>query len=90
MPLPLSTGDTSDVQAEHRQRTDNDHSGGHVDPLSDVRGEDDGECAGSEVQRELDDDARHDDVGRAADCENDALQRASFRWGRVLPPPQTP
>jgi hypothetical protein len=29
-------------------------------------------------------------VGRAADCKNDALQRASFRWGRVLPPPQTP
>jgi hypothetical protein len=29
-------------------------------------------------------------VGGAADGEDDALQRASFRWGRVLPPPQTP
>ena len=79
MPLPFSTGDPSDVQAEDGQGADDDHPGGNVDPLSKERGKDDRECSGPEIQCKLDHDARHNDVGRTSDCENDALQRASLR-----------
>jgi hypothetical protein len=81
MPLPFSTCDASNVQAEDGQGADDDHPGGNVDPLSNERGEDDRECSSPEVECKLDHDARHNDVGRAADGENDAFQRASFRWG---------
>ena len=50
MPLPFSTGDPSDVQAEDGQGADDDHPGGNVDPLSKERGKDDRECSGPEIQ----------------------------------------
>ena len=88
--LPLSTGDASDVQAEVGEGGDDDHAGRDIDPLAKDGREDHCEGSRAEVERKFDSDARRYDVCRAADGEDDALQRASFRWGRVLPPPQTP
>jgi len=89
MSLPLSTGDTRDVQTQDRQGAEHDHSGDCVDPRADVWGQDDRYCAGTEVESKLDSNACHDDVRCATNGENDAFQRASFRWARP-PPPQTP
>src|SRR5262249_17841602 len=80
----------NDVQAKYRQRPDDDDAGNYVHPLTDMWGENHRGSACPEVEDELDDHARHNDVGGASDCDNDALQRASFRTGRVHPPPQAP
>jgi Peptidase family M48 len=53
-------------------------------------GEDDRQGSRPEVEGKLYRDARYDDVRCPADGKNDALQRAPFRWWRVLPPPQAP
>jgi hypothetical protein len=90
MSLPLSTRDAGDVQTEHGEGADHDHAGYGVNPFSEEGGENDGQRSGTEVESKLDRNARHHDVGCTANGKNDALQRASFRWGRVLPPPQTP
>jgi hypothetical protein len=90
MPLPLSTGNAGNVQTQDGQGANDDHASRHVDPLSEERGEDDRQRSSAEIERKLDGDAGHNDVDGSADGENDALQRASFRQGRVLPPPQTP
>ena len=90
MTPPFSPDDTGDVQTENRQGTNNDHTRSGVHPLPEVRGEDDRRRAGAEIKCKLDGDTGRKDVNCAADGENDTLQRASFRWGRVLPPPQTP
>lgn len=81
MSLPLSTSNADDVQAEDGQRAENDHAGRDVDPLSDVRSEDDCSRACSEVESKFYDNARDDDVCGTADSEDDAVQRASFRVG---------
>lgn len=53
-----------------------------VHPPSDERGEDDGDCASPEVEREFEHNARDDDVCGSADGEDDAVQRASARLAR--------
>src|SRR4051812_41613621 len=87
---PLPASDAGDVQAQERQGADHDHSGDSVDPRSHERGQKCRRRSRAEIEPELDGDACHHDVKRLANGEYDALQRASFRWGRVLPPPQTP
>lgn len=78
---PLATCDPSDVEAEDRHGADDDDARDGVDPVADPRGENDRERSGAEVERKLDRNARDDDVGGSTDGEDDALQRASFRWG---------
>jgi hypothetical protein len=84
MTSPFPTGNSCDVQAEHRQGPDHDHTSRDVNPLPEEWGEDDGQCSSAEVERKFNRNACCDDVDCAADCKDDALQRASFRWGRVL------
>ena len=81
VPLPLAAGDAGDVQTKDGQGADHDDTSGEIDPVPEERGQDHRQRSGAEVEREFDSDARHNDVGRAADREDDALQRASFRWG---------
>src|SRR6202007_2672106 len=82
MPPPLTAGDSRDVQAEHGQRADHDYTGCRIHPVSDGRRQDDRERPCAEVEGQLDEEARHEDVRCAANGEDHTLQRASSRWTR--------
>jgi hypothetical protein len=49
--LPLPSRNTGDVQTEHRQGADHDHTSDCIDPRPDVRSEDDCQRSRPEVER---------------------------------------
>jgi len=63
VPFPLAASDPRDVQGEDGQRAEHDHAGSGVNPLSDVRSDEDGCGSGSEVE---------------CDLERNAVQRTSL------------
>ena len=84
MPVPLPTSHARDVQAENRDRAQNDHARDDVHPIADKSGEEDGRRPCAKVESELESDARNDDVGGPADGEPMRFNAPPFGWGRVL------
>ena len=53
VPPPLASGDSGDVQAQHRYRRDHDDACGHINPFSNPGSDDDGYRSSTEIEVEL-------------------------------------
>jgi len=53
VPPPLASGDSADVQAQHRYRRDHDDACGHISPFSNPWSDDDGYRSSTEIEGKL-------------------------------------